>query len=92
MRQIAGSFAEYEKARLVAKLKAARERKRIASGKCEGRKSYAEANPKMVELARELSRQRLSLREISAALAGQGYRTAKDMPFSASAVKSMIAI
>ena len=29
MRQIAGSFAEYEKARLVAKLKAARERKRL---------------------------------------------------------------
>jgi DNA invertase Pin-like site-specific DNA recombinase len=40
MRQIAGSFAEYEKARLVAKLKAARERKRAASPsrKCEGRK------------------------------------------------------
>ena len=37
MRQIAGSFAEYEKARLVSKLHAARERKRTASGKCEGR-------------------------------------------------------
>ena len=44
MRQIAGSFAEYEKARLVSKLKAARERKRAASGKCEGRKSWAEVN------------------------------------------------
>jgi hypothetical protein len=48
MRQIAGSFAEYEKARLVAKLKAARERKRLATGKCEGRKSHAEINPEMV--------------------------------------------
>ena len=45
MRQIAGSFAEYEKARLVAKLKAARERKRLTTGKCEGRKSHAEINP-----------------------------------------------
>jgi hypothetical protein len=37
MRQIAGSFAEYEKARLVAKLRGARERKRRENGKCEGR-------------------------------------------------------
>jgi DNA invertase Pin-like site-specific DNA recombinase len=36
MRQIAGSFAQYEKTRLVAKLRAARERKRQAVGKCEG--------------------------------------------------------
>ena len=49
MRQIAGSFAEYEKARLVAKLKAARERKRLATGKCEGRKSHAEMSPEMVQ-------------------------------------------
>jgi hypothetical protein len=36
---------QLEKARLVAKLKAARERKREAEGKCEGRKSYLEAKP-----------------------------------------------
>jgi len=45
MRQIAGTFAQLEKARLVAKLKAARDRKREANGKCEGRKGYAEAVP-----------------------------------------------
>ena len=45
MRQIAGAFHQYEKARLVAKLKVARQRKREASGKCEGRKSHAEINP-----------------------------------------------
>ena len=43
MRQIAGAFSEYEKTRLVAKLRAARERKRAVTGKCEGRKSWAEA-------------------------------------------------
>jgi DNA invertase Pin-like site-specific DNA recombinase len=48
MRQIAGSFAEYEKARLVAKLRGARERKRREAGKCEGRKSHAERNPELV--------------------------------------------
>ena len=48
MRQIAGAFHEDEKSRLVAKLRAARERKRTASGKCEGRKAWAEINPELV--------------------------------------------
>jgi DNA invertase Pin-like site-specific DNA recombinase len=38
MRQIAGAFAEYEKARLIAKLRHARNRVRAARGRCEGRK------------------------------------------------------
>src|SRR5215471_5228197 len=37
MRQVAGTFAEYEKTRLVEKLAAARRRKREDAGKCEGR-------------------------------------------------------
>jgi DNA invertase Pin-like site-specific DNA recombinase len=56
MRQIAGAFHEYEKARLVAKLKAARERKRAAAGKCEGRKSWAGINPDLVREAKRLRR------------------------------------
>jgi DNA invertase Pin-like site-specific DNA recombinase len=39
MRQIAGVFAQLEKSRLVAKLKAARDRKRATGVKVEGRKS-----------------------------------------------------
>jgi hypothetical protein len=51
MRQVAGAFAEYEKARIVAKLRAARNRKREQTGqKVEGRKSYAESNPELVLL------------------------------------------
>src|SRR5271169_5236217 len=50
MRQIAGAFAEYEKARLVAKLKSARDRERQATGKCEGRMSRA----RRAELAGDL--------------------------------------
>lgn len=42
MRQIAGVFAQLEKARLVSKLKAARDRKWATGAKVEGRKSYAE--------------------------------------------------
>jgi DNA invertase Pin-like site-specific DNA recombinase len=55
MRQIAGAFHQYEKARLVAKLKAARDRKRATGAKVEGRKSYSEARPETVALARQLA-------------------------------------
>ena len=54
MRQIAGSFAQYEKTRLVTKLRGARERIRETQGKCEGRKSYAERDPKLVLTAKRL--------------------------------------
>jgi DNA invertase Pin-like site-specific DNA recombinase len=95
MRQIAGAFSQLEKARLVAKLKAARDRKLAESGKCGGRKSYAERNPEMVALARQLyrpdaDRRPISLRKVAAALAEQGYRTPSGKPYSASAVATMI--
>jgi DNA invertase Pin-like site-specific DNA recombinase len=92
MRQIAGTFAQLEKARLVAKLKAARDRKIAETGKCGGRKSYAEANPELVALAKRLKRElpRPSLRDISAALFNRGYTTPAGNPYSASAVQSMI--
>ena len=45
MRQVAAAFAQFEKARLVGKLAAARKRKREATGKCEGRKGHAELRP-----------------------------------------------
>ena len=78
MRQIAGAFHEYEKARLVAKLKAARERKRAANGKCEGRKSWAEINPELVREAKRLRRRspkghQRSLRDVAAELAKLGF-------------------
>jgi DNA invertase Pin-like site-specific DNA recombinase len=91
VRQVLGAVAQFEKANLVAKLKAARDRKREESGKCGGRKSYAEANPELVKLARELQGEELSLRGISAALAERGYTTPKGVPYSASAIASMLA-
>ncbi len=88
MRQIAGAFAELEKARLVAKLRGARERKRAAQGKCEGRKSLAERLPELVAAARALNDGR-SLRMIAAALAEQGFKTPSGKEYSASAVSGM---
>ena len=49
MRQIAGAFAQYEKARLVHKLKVARDRKKALTGKCSGRKSHVEKRPEVVQ-------------------------------------------
>jgi DNA invertase Pin-like site-specific DNA recombinase len=90
MRQIAGSFAQLEKARLVAKLKVARDRKREATGKCEGRKSYIEAMPETVAAAKQLASEGLSYRKISAALAAQGHVTGSGKPHVASAIQKML--
>ena len=97
VRQILGAVAQFDKVMTVAKLRGARERKRRKTGaKVEGRKSLAESHPEAVALARQLSEQRprLSLREISAALATAGFVTQRGMgkkrpggqPYSAPAV------
>ena len=53
IRQILGSVSQFEKAMLVAKLKGARDRKKAATGKCGGRKSYEERNPEMGSARKE---------------------------------------
>jgi DNA invertase Pin-like site-specific DNA recombinase len=92
IRQILGAVAEFDKAMTVAKLKGARDRMRRERGKCEGRKSYAERAPEMVELAKAIKNRggRVSLREVSVGLAAQGYVTPSGKPYSASAVQSML--
>ena len=96
MRQIAGSFAQYEKTRLVAKLRAARERKRASAGKCEGRKSIVELRPDVALEAKRLRRKlpkggRMSLRDVAAELAKRGHLNERGNPFSPSVVQSMLA-
>lgn len=95
VRQVMGAIAQFEKASIVAKLRGARERKRIVVGKCEGRKSLNEIRPEAVALARKLRRKRaagkqLSYREISAQLAQQGHRNGRGNPYHASAIQSML--
>jgi hypothetical protein len=65
-------------ARLVRKLREARER----SGKLSGRKSYAEARSKTLVLAKKLRRFGKSF---SVALHGEGHATCSGKPYSASA-------
>lgn len=96
MRQIAGTFAELEKARLVSKLKAARDRKREREGKCEGRKSFAELNEGAAREAKRLHRvspktgMRRSLREIANELAALGFTTSTGKPLSTSMVQRLV--
>jgi DNA invertase Pin-like site-specific DNA recombinase len=91
VRQVLGAIAQFEKASLVAKLKAARDRK-IAQGiKCGGR-TYAERSPELVAAAKALraERPRLSLRKIAARLAEQGYTAASGEPYAAMSVRGML--
>jgi DNA invertase Pin-like site-specific DNA recombinase len=90
MRQIAGAFSQLEKAHLVAELKAALDRKREANGKCEGRKSYPEARPGTVALAKELEAHGLSYSIISAELAARGRVTRTGKPHVPSAVQKIL--
>ena len=66
-----------------------RDRKR-ATGKCEGRESYAEARPDTVALAKELHANRLSYRKIAAELAARGHLTGGGKPHAASAIQKML--
>jgi DNA invertase Pin-like site-specific DNA recombinase len=95
VRQVLGAISQFEKATIVAKLKAARDRKRAETGKCGGQRSMAETRPDLVALAKRLrhtrsGRQR-SLREISAELEKRGFLTAKTgKPFPAAQVANML--
>ena len=96
VRQVLGAIAQFEKAGLVAKLAAARKRKRMAAGKCEGRKSLSETRPEAVVLAKALRRKKpkggqLSLRAVSAEMAKQGFLNERGMPFNHKSVASMLA-
>jgi DNA invertase Pin-like site-specific DNA recombinase len=96
MRQIAGAFAEYEKARLVHKLRHAGERQRKERGKCEGRKAHSELHPDVVAEAKRLRRaspktgERLSFRKISARLAEAGFLNERGRPYNSKSIRAMV--
>jgi len=98
VRQVLGAIAEFDKTTLVAKLKAARTRKRKATGqKVEGRKSHAEARPEVVALANALRRRKpkggqMSLRAISAELAAQGHLNERGQPFNSGSISAMLGL
>jgi DNA invertase Pin-like site-specific DNA recombinase len=95
VRQVLGAIAQFEKASAVAKLAAARKRKREREGRCEGRKPLSVTRPEVVALARKLRRRKpkggqLSLREVSKHLAAQGFVNERGKPYAAKSVASML--
>ena len=79
---------------LVSKLRGAREREKAATGKCEGRKSWAEINPELLNQAKRLRRSpkghQRSLRDVAAELAKLGFVNERGVEFSAASVASML--
>ncbi len=88
MRQIAGAFAQYEKARLVQKLRAARDRKRAETGRCGG---LPPVPADVVAAAKCLSATGLSLRGVAAQLAAAGHLSPSGKQYGAESVKHMLA-
>jgi DNA invertase Pin-like site-specific DNA recombinase len=95
VRQVLGAIAQFEKASNVAKLAAARKRKRERHGRCEGRKLLTATRPEVVALARKLRRRKpkggqLSLRGISSELAARGFLNERGKPYAAKSIASML--
>jgi DNA invertase Pin-like site-specific DNA recombinase len=89
IRQVLGAVAQFEKAQLVAKLAAARERKRAAGGYAGGfRPSIGQ---EIATLARGLASSGASLREIARQLAAQGHASPSGRPFKHGTVKRLLA-
>lgn len=94
VRQVLGAISQFEKAQIVAKLKAARDRKRAATGRCEGRKPVP---AEVVKIAKRLARTKTplgmerSLRMIAKELAALGHHGPSGSEYGPESVKRMLA-
>ena len=91
VRQVLGAISQFEKATLVAKLKAARDRVTAAGGHGTGRYGYSKEVPEAVAAARALRAEGLSLRAIGKTMAERGFMTSGGKPYGANAVLKMVA-
>ncbi len=96
VRSILGAVSQFEKEALVAKLRKARDRKRAATGRCEGAKPSLP--PEHIATARRLARKSprtgaaRSLRQIGAELARLGMKGRSGNPYAAQSVRRMLAL
>ena len=74
IRQVLGAVAQHDRACLVAKLRAARQRKRSATGRCEGRMPYGTrvGEDRGVQRIRQLRSEGLSVRAVTERLNAEG--------------------
>ena len=97
IRQVLGAVAEFDKSVTVLKLRAARDRKRRQSGKCEGRKGFGETDQQeaaTVQRIRKLRRKprksdRLSFQETADQLNAEGLPTRTGVPWSKGSVHAI---
>lgn len=91
IRQVLGAVAEFDKSMLVEKLKVARVRKRKmnASGKCEGRKGYAETNAVVVRKVLELRANGSTYAQMADTLNMLGYKTVSGRAFTADVAQNI---
>lgn len=77
IRQVLAAVSEFEKSSIVAKLRAARNRKRRETGRCEGQKPYGmlAGESAVVKIILGLSDEGLTTRQIAGELNSRGYRT-----------------
>ena len=97
IRQVLGAVSEFEKRVLVLKLRAARERVRKRTGRCEGRKPYGTQSGERVVIARmrQLRRKpvkgrRASFAAVAASLNGEGHRNRAGRVWSAQMVHHVV--
>lgn len=97
IRQVLGAVAQFEKSVVVLKLRAARDRIRRRTGRCEGRKPFGSrpAEAAVVERIRQLRRKpsggpRLSVAAIADKLTGEGVATRQGGPWRPSTVHAIL--
>ncbi len=95
IRQIFGAVSEFDKTMLVMKLKAARERKRKLTGKCQGRKGYHEELPDVIKYIRQLRRKpkyrkQLTYQQIADRLNDEGVITMDGRPWTLHRVNQVL--
>jgi DNA invertase Pin-like site-specific DNA recombinase len=93
--QIQGVFSELEKNLLVKKLRVARERKREATGKCEGRKTFRDSLPEVYAEMKRLRRKpklgkQMSYAKIAERLNEMGYLNTNGKPFKGNTVLKIL--
>lgn len=95
IRQVMGAIAEYEKAMLVEKMRAAKDRIRTAQGKCEGQKSYRESNPDLIKAIRRLRWKRKGVRrktydQVALELNERGFAQKNGKPLTGNSVRGIV--
>jgi len=90
IRQVLAAVQELDRTMTIAKLKGAKDRKRAAGGKAEGRKSYIQKVPATVERARALRASGMTLKQITDQMTAEGFKTDTGSPYQMTAIGRMI--